>query len=157
MATGSYLPIRPHSPNIYTRGTLSIKEKASGTWKVGAPLVLNGGYVEEAGTGPATVKYIAAEAGHNGSADGTYSCIVWPVTDSDLWEATLDNATAQSDIGNNVGLVKDATTGYWYADQDDTGDQVSVVDFVLTPDLGAVGDAKSRVIVKFDSGNIAGN
>lgn len=157
MATGTYLPITPHSNSIYERGTLEIPEKASQTFKKGAPLVLNGGYVEEAGTAPATVKYIAARDGQNGGSDGTYNCIVYLVTDSDLWEASFEDSFAQADIGGNYGLVKDATTGFWYVDDGDTGDQVSVVQFVVTPQLGAIGDTKARGIIKFDSANIAGN
>jgi hypothetical protein len=122
MAAGTYLPIVPFSANIYERGTVSLPEKASQTFKRGAPVIFNAGYVEEAGAAPATVRFIAAEDAHNG---GVY------------------------------GIVKDGTTGFWYVDDGDGGDQVEVVRRVETPSLGAVGDTKWRGIVKFQQGNIA--
>ena len=156
MATGSFLPITPHSGDIYTRGTIPALEKASGTWKRGAPLVLNGGYVEEAGTAPSTSKYIAAQDGQNGATDGAKATIVYPITTDVLWEATMEDSLAVADIGANYGLVKDATTGAWYVDDADTADQVTVEAFVETPQLGAIGDTKARALIRFQTANIAG-
>lgn len=155
MAAGVYLPIVPFSPNIYERGTVSLPEKASQTFKKGALVIFNGGYVEEAGASPATVRFIAAEDAHNGGSDGTYDCILFPIGADDLWEVSFEDSAAVADNGAVYGLVKDATTGYWYADDADNGDQVEVVRRVVTPALGAVGDTKWRGIVKFQTGNIA--
>lgn len=156
MAIGTYEPIRPFSPAIYMRGTVPLPEKASLACKVGAPLIYNGGYVEEAGTAPSTVAFIAAENGHNGASDGLYSILAWPITDDDLWEASFQDAYAIADNGGNFGLVKDATSGYWYVDEDDSGDQVVSFGPRVTPSLGAVGDTKFRGLIKFQAGNIAG-
>lgn len=156
MAAGTYLPIRPFSASVYQRGTVELPEKASQTFKVGAPLVLNGGYLEEAGTAPATIAYIAARDGQNGGSDGTYSCIAYRVVAGDQFEISFEDSAAVADNGGNYGIVKDATTGYWYADDADTGDQVFVVRRVETPSLGAVGDTKWRGIVEFQTANIAG-
>ena len=153
MAVGVYEPIRPHSAAIYTRGTILIKEAAGQTYKVGAPLIVTAGLVSEAGAAPALVKYIAAAAA-TGVTGGDN--IAYLIGDDDLWEMSAEDALTQADIGNNYDIVKDATTGVWYVDSAGTGDQVSVVSFKQTPSLGAIGDTKARVIVKFDSANIAG-
>jgi hypothetical protein len=152
---GAIQAIQPHSQTIFNRGTIAAKEKASGTWVAGALLVLNGGYVEEAGTAPSTVKYIAMEDGHNASADGT-DCAVWPITTGDLWEITYKTTLAQSEIGNNVGLVRDSTTKAWYGDASDTADQMVIEQFVTTPQLGATGDTYYRALARFQAANIAG-
>lgn len=158
MAAGTYLPISPRSAAIYERGTISMKEGASQTFKKGAPVIIDAnGYVTVAGTGPSVIWGIAAEDAHNGGSDGDYEVICYPLTDSDLWEASAEDALAQTQIGDDYGLVADATTGAWYVDSGSTGDQVSVVGFVQTPSLGAIGDTKARVIIKFNSGNIALN
>lgn len=155
MAAGVYQPILPWSANIFTRGTVSLPEKASQTYKKGAPLVFNGGYIEEAGTAPATIRFFAAEDAHNGGSDGTYECIVWPIGADDLWEISMEDSAAVADHGGVYGLVKDATSGFWYLDDGDTGDQMEVVRRVITPQLGAVGDTKWRAIAKVQTGNIA--
>lgn len=154
--TGAYLPIEPFSGGIYERGTLSLPEKASGTWKRGAVLIYNGGYVEEAGTGPSTVRYIAVDDGQNGSTDGAKVATVWPITATDLWTFSLKQALAVTDNGGVYGLIKDATTGAWYLDTGDAGDQVEVLARDQTPLLGAIGDDKARVIGHFQVANIAG-
>lgn len=155
MAAGVYQAIVPHSANVFTRGTRSLPEKASQTFKKGAPLVFNGGYVEEAGTAPATIRFFAAEDGHNGGSDGTYDCVVWPIGADDLWEISMEDAAAVADNGGVYGIVKDATTGFWFLDDADAGDQMEVVGRVETPALGAVGDTKWRAIAKVQTGNIA--
>jgi len=155
MAAGTYQAIVPNSPNIFSRGTVGLPEKASQTFKKGAPLVLNGGYLEEAGTAPSTIRYFAAENAHNGASDGLYDVIAWPIGADDLWEVSAQDAVAVADNGGVYGLVKDATTGFWYLDDDDTGDQMEVLHFKSTPALGAVGDTKARAIAKVQSGNIA--
>lgn len=155
MAAGAYQPIRPFSPNIYERGTVSLPEKASQTFKVGAPLIYNGGYVEEAGSAPSTVRFIAAENGHNGGSDGTYSVIAWPIGADDLWECSFEDSLAVADNGGVYGIVKDGTTGFWYMDDADTGDQAESIVPLVTPALGAVGDTKWRGLIKFQTGNIA--
>lgn len=157
MAAGIYGPIRPFSANIFARGTERLPEKASGTWKVGAPLVFNSGYVEEAGTAPSTVRFIAAEDGHNGGTDGAEYCLVWPIGSDDIWEASFEDSLAIADNGGNYGIVKDATSGYWYVDDGDSADQVESLGPLVTPQLGAVGDTKWRGKIKFQSANIAGN
>lgn len=150
------MPIVPHSATVYQRGTRSIPLKATQTFKKGAPLVSNGGYFEEAGTAPATVSYVAAEDATSGATDGLYSVIAWPVTVDDLWEGSFQDAYAIADNLGNYGLVKDATTGFWYVDEDDTADQVVSYGPQVTPQLGAVGDTKFRGLFKFQSANIAG-
>jgi hypothetical protein len=156
MAAGSYEPIRPFGAQVYSRGTISLPEKASQTFKVGAPLVLNGGYLEEAGTAPATIFAIAAENGHNGGSDGTYSCTAYRLAAGDQYAVSMEDAYAVADHGGVYGLVKDATSGYWFLDDADAGDQCVVLRVDSTPSLGAVGDTKWRAIVEFQTANIAG-
>lgn len=156
MSAGVYQPILPHSETIHLRGTRSIPLKATQTFKRGAPLVSNGGYYEEAGTGPSTIAYIAFEDAISGATDGLYSIAAWPVTVDDLWEASFEDAYAIADNQGNYGLVKDSTTGYWFVDEGDTADQVVSFGPQVTPLLGAVGDTKFRGLIKFQAANIAG-
>lgn len=156
MATGLYGPIEPHSPSILNRGTIELPEKASQTFKKGVPLVLNGGYLEEAGASPSTIAYISAQAGQNGGSDGTYKTLAYRVVAGDQWRMAMQDAVAIADHGGVYGIVKDGTSGYWYGDDDDAGDQIFVVRWVETPALGAVGDTKALAIVEFQTGNIAG-
>lgn len=156
MSVGVYLPITPHSAAIFERGTRSIPLKATQSFKKGAPLVSNGGYYEEAGAAPATVAYIAAEDATSHASDGGASCIAWPVTVDDLWEASFEDAYAIADNLGNYGLVKDATTGFWFVDEGDAGDQITSYGPQVTPSLGAVGDTKFRGLIKFQAANIAG-
>jgi hypothetical protein len=152
---GPYAPITPFSPQIYTRGTVSIPEKASQTYKKGAPLVYNGGYLEEAGSAPSTIAYIAAEDGHNGGSDGTYNALAYRAVAGDQWEFSCEDALTVADNGAVYGLVKDATSGFWYLDEADTADQV----VILRPSgvLSQVsGDTKARAIGEFQTANIAG-
>lgn len=157
MATArGYQPIVPHAATVYVRGTVSIAEKATQTFKRGAPLIYNGGYVEEAGSAPSTVTFIAAEDGHNGASDGTYNVICWPIIAGDLYYVSLLDAIAQAQLGANYGLVKDATTKFWYLSTADTGDQMTVKTFEGGPGGAEIGDTKSRVLATFDAANIAG-
>jgi hypothetical protein len=156
MAAGSYQPISPFSSAIYERGTVELLLKASQTFKRGAPLVSNGGYFEEAGTAPSTVAYIAAEDAVSHASDGGENVLAYRVVAGDQWEISFEDSVAVADHLANYGLVKDATSGFWFVDDADAGDQVSVIRFVQTPSLGAVGDTKARGIVEFQTGNIAG-
>lgn len=156
MAAGAFQAIQPYDQVIYDRGTIELPEKASGVWKAGAICILNGGYVEEAGTAPSTVKYIAFEDGHNGGSDGTYNGRFWPITADVLWEISFLEAIAVANNGGNFGVVKDATTKHWYLSTADTGDQMTLEGVVQTPDLGAIGDTKARVLARFQTANIAG-
>lgn len=150
-----YMPITPFSESIYKRGTIELPEKASQTYKKGAPLVYNGGYLEEAGTAPATISYIAARDGQNGGSDGTYNALAYRVVAGDQWEISAEDAVTVADNGANYGLVKDATTGFWYLDEADVADQ-----FLVLRASGVVGqvsgDTKQRVIGEFQTANIAG-
>jgi hypothetical protein len=152
---GPYKPITPFSASIYQRGTVSIPEKASQTFKKGAPLVLNGGYLEEAGTAPATAAYIAAQDGQNGASDGLYNSLAYRIVAGDQYEFSCEDALTVADNGAVYGLVKDGTTGFWYLDEADTADQVVIL-FPSGVTSQASGDTKARAIGEFQTANIAG-
>jgi hypothetical protein len=124
MAAGVYQAIVPQDADVFTRGTVELLEKATQTFKKGAPLVSNGGYFEEAGSAPSTIAYIAAEDGHNAASDGLKSVIAWRVVAGREFVISCEDAHAVTDYLAVWGLVKDATTGFWYADSADAGDQV---------------------------------
>ena len=156
MAAGVYDSIMPWSRDIFDRGTTLLLLKATQTFKKGAPLVSNGGYFEEAGTGPSTVAYIAGDDAISAASDGLSSVIGWRVVAGSQWEISCEDAHAVTDYLANWGLVKDATTGFWYADSADTADQALFLKPVQTPQLGAIGDTKFRAIFEFQTANIAG-
>lgn len=152
---GPYQPITPFSASVYQRGTIEIPEKASQTYKKGAPLVLNGGYLEEAGTAPATIFAIAARDGQNGGSDGTSNGLAYRLVAGDQYEFSCEDALTVADNGAVYGLVKDATTGIWYLDEADTADQVVVLRASGVTSQ-ASGDTKARAIGEFQTANIAG-
>jgi hypothetical protein len=156
MAAGSYQPIMPFSSAIYERGTVELPLKATQTFKRGAPLVSNGGYFEEAGSGPSTSAYVAAEDAVSHASDGGENVLAYRIVAGDQWEISFEDSIAVTDNLANYGIVKDSTSGFWYVDDADSADQVTVIRFVQTPSLGAVGDTKARGIVEFQTGNIAG-
>jgi hypothetical protein len=150
MAAGNYQPIVPFDLEYVREGTVEGKEAASQTFKKGAPLVLNTGLLEEAGTAPATIIGFAAE-----DATGTTSakCHYWPAKAGVKYQVVLDDALAQAQIGANYGIVKDPTTGYWYLLAADTGDQFTIKAF---DPRYAIGDTKAVVYATVDAANIAG-
>lgn len=150
MATGAFGPIVPWDVEAVRSGTLYGKEAASQSFKKGTPLINSSGKLATAGTAPATVRGISVKA-----ASGTTDEVVeyYRIQPGVLYEMTFTGTIAQSDIHSNVGIVKDATTGYWYADSADTGDQVTIES--LAPGW-AIGDTKPRVLVTFNSANIEG-
>lgn len=158
---GSFAPIVPWDLEVIRIGTVPNQiEGASQSWKAGALLILSSGKVVTAGTAPSTVSFIAQK-----DATGTTNAKVesWKIIPGRLYELTFvgsgtAGAFAQADIGANVGVLVDATTGIWYADNADTGDQFTVVSLAPNGPAGgwAVGDTKVRVLGTFDSANVAG-
>jgi hypothetical protein len=150
MATGAYGPIVPYDLELVREGTVPGIEAASQSYKKGSPLIDSSGKIATAGAAPAAVLGIAFT-----DATGTTNKPLeyWPIKAGRLYEITFNGTIAQTDINTNVGIVKDATTGYWYCDSGDTGDQVTIK--MLSPGW-AIGDTKPRVLVTFDAANIQG-
>jgi hypothetical protein len=152
MATLALAPIRVHSLN----GLTSIPQRhapedASETYKVGALLVINAstGQIAECGADPALVQGVAL---HDAKAvQGQDVHYVVPRRGV-VFEVSMDESGAQgvyalvqTDLGKRYGAAKDATTGYWYLDQDETtADVFEIVGFV-----SAIGDIRPRVLAEF--------
>lgn len=161
MSTGTYAPIVPWDLEVIRIGTVpGLIEAASQSWKAGALLILSSGKVATAGTAPSTVSFIAMK-----DATGTTNSpvLAWPIMPGRLYEMTVVGSGAagifaQADIGGNIGVLVDATTGIWYGDNADTGDQVTIKALAPGGPAGgwAVGDTKARALVTFDSANVAG-
>lgn len=151
MATGAYqaIIVRGEQPPL-----VSIPEVASLTCKRGTPVLINAnGFVDVCGAAPASIYGLAAEDGHNGT-EGQYELLVEPITNTREYEITLLETLAQTQLSEAVGLVKDATTGFWYASTADAGAQAKIVDYVRGPGGWAIGDVKARVFIRFDNANI---
>lgn len=137
-----------------------VPEKASQTFKLGAPVVLNGGYLQECAFGGAELVYgVTAEEGQNLASDGvgtdgtsegkarnqTNSKIipygsrmkdgktkVYKADGINIFSIALKvgQVFAQSMVGTTYGLVKDGTTGFWYLDNTDTSGDNAVATVV---------------------------
>lgn len=124
-------------------------EGASKTFKIGVPLVLSSGNLQECAFGGAEIVYgVSSEAAHNLTAantaeelsietppnqssakvipvgapikDGKIGC--YKANGSNVFSIMLKDGQvfAQSMIGSTFGLTKDATSGFWYLDNTDT-------------------------------------
>ena len=146
MAAGTYQPIVPWDVEAFRSGALPQQESASLAAKRGAPAALDSSsQLVEAGTSFSRAAFILAKDGSNGTA-GT-SIMAYKIHPSFLWEVTLSEAFAISQIGKQYGLVKDGTTGNWYLSTADIGNQMTIV---AQHPATAVGDTKSRVIAAFN-------
>lgn len=155
MAVGAYGPILPRDPHTFTGGLLEYPEAASQTFTRGTPVIIDAnGRVAAAGAAPALIFGIACDPGQNGTA-GQYNTRVWPLRASEQWQISLLEALAQTQIGLvDAGVVKDATTGYWYASTADAGAQARIVDYLKAPAGLNIGDTKATIYVVFHTTKI---
>jgi hypothetical protein len=94
----------------------SVKEKSAQTFKNGAVLIATAGIHEEAAANPAaaTVVAISRRAGRNLAANDTSEKLqVFTVERGKRFRGCLKEAQSTVEVGTQVGLEKDATTGYW--------------------------------------------
>lgn len=144
--------------NLY--GTIipreEFKEAASETFKLGAVLTVNAsGYIAEAGADPTLIIGLATKEGQNGASAGDKAQPVEMALPGILFMGNMANAgdtavTAQTDVGQGHGIAKDATSGKWYVDKDDTtAKRVMIWNFWLQ-DNDLLGDTRGRVIFAFD-------
>lgn len=154
MAAGSYQPILPADVEFYRVGEIECLEPASFTAKVGAIVQLSAGVVAEPATPLAagTIFGFLAEAGHNASAQRLIR--VFLALPGVLYEVSVLTALADAHRGTAMGFVKDATSGFWYLDNADTGDQGVVIAPTRTPYEWANGDTKYRALVRIVSTKI---
>lgn len=129
-------------------------EKATQTFKKGALLKQNGGYVDECGADPTLVTGLATQDGQSGATDGAKSQVIEIAHPGILFVGNLSNAgdtavTAQTDQGAAYGVAKHSG-GKWYVDKDETSNKrVRVWNFWLQ-DNDALGDTRGRVYFTFD-------
>lgn len=158
MANFAFLPVMPYSEAVYRRGTKSLKEKATQTFLKGALLVNDAnGFTGECGAAPAVVGYVAAEDAHNYASDGLGEVLAYQIEPEDLYLFTLLEALAQNLLNvaaGQVGVIRDATTKYWYGSTADANDQITIVDYPKIPGEGVIGDTRARVIAKFRASKI---
>lgn len=145
MAAGSYKaqPIIPFDPPIYQRGTVSQKEGSGETFKRGAPVLQDGdGYiVVYAGGG--LVYGFAAEDAHNTTSDGDKDILIWRPLPGERFLVAYQDAIAQTDIGDTLGLIVDPTnptSGTWVLDEGDSTDEMVVLGFPEGPGQTEIGD-----------------
>lgn len=155
MAAGVYVAWQPRDAKILIQGLISVPESASLTAKRGTPGLWDAnGRAAAVGASPASIGFIFAEDGHNGTA-GANNVLVIPLRTEDLWIIPITNAMAQNQFGLvDFGVVKDATTSYWYGDSGDAGAQFRPVDYITGPAGFVIGDTKWLAIGKFHSTKI---
>lgn len=143
--------------NVYGMGLPkeNVPETASVTFKKGALVLSTSGFLTECGADPAKILGCATRDGQNGGSNGTYSQEVEIALPGVLFLGNLSNTgdtavTATTDRWANYGVLKDATSGKWMVDKDETtNDRVTVWQFFLQ-DKDAIGDTRGRVYFMFD-------
>lgn len=120
----------PFSPQQSRAGIPEVHygpEKSGMTWKKGAVIVRDAnGFFAEAGAAPATFFGFAVEEGQNLATDGAKQCGVYRPRPGERFEGVLLATYAITQLGENYGLVKNGTTGYWEIEDSDVADQVTV-------------------------------
>jgi hypothetical protein len=146
----SYEPIRLYfSQGEGAPAHIRESEGASKTFKMGVPLVLSSGNLQECAFGGAEIVYgVSSEAAHNlttantaqetsyatppNQASAKTIAVGSPIVDGKIGCYKANGANrfsimlkdgqvfAQSMIGSTFGLTKDATSGFWYLDNTDT-------------------------------------
>lgn len=155
------LPITIIHGHGLSEGLFEGLEDLTQTFKAGAPLINNAGYLDEAGANPAagTIVGISTRDAHNNAAAGVESDgrpallgFVPPLPEA-TFAANFDKASglgvalAITDLYKIYGITKDAN-GIWYVDQDKpTGGGTARV--VVIGAIDAIGTASARVMIKF--------
>lgn len=148
----------PLAPMVFKRlrGLQSIPidhapEDPSETFKQGALLVFNAtnGQIAEAAADPTVVQGVALVAASG--TTGKDVPFIKPVKGA-IFEVSIDEsglqgvyAQVQTDLGKQYGAAKDATTGFWYLDQDETTVKVFEIVSLVSP----IGTVVPRVEVEF--------
>lgn len=108
--------------------TLQVPEKASSTFKKGAVVFANAGYLDECGANPAKILGVARQDAGNGATDGAVSQVVELAHPDTLFRGYLDTGAAEG-TGTAAatarmkahGVTKAATGGVWFVDSNKTG------------------------------------
>jgi hypothetical protein len=145
-------------------------EAASQTFKKGAPVFLNVGYLNEVGTDPKLVMGVATRDGQNGASAGSKTQTVELAHPDTLFVGNIDNGgsqgtgvTAATDRGKMYGITKHAASGKWHVDNAKAvgaTSRVIVWNFWLTAQDGAnqvIGDTLGWVVFSFDPQYFQGN
>lgn len=146
MATLGLAPIQVLTTKFGSVDIRHRQQAASQTFKAGALLVNSSGRVAECGADPTNLLGV----GLMDAPNVTNANVMFAQLNSvDEVEVTLTTsaftyALVGTEIDNRYGAAKDATTGYWYADQGETTADV----FVITGFVSKIGDINPRVRAK---------
>lgn len=145
------------------------------TFKAGAPVVLQGGYLQECPTNPPLIMGIASRDGQNGANAGDKSQTVFLAHPDTVFLGNLDNGGSEdsgvgaiSDRGKMYGITKHSTNGKWYVDKNKAAAatrRVVIWDLWDEPLSGSTGSATTpvwtdtipRIIFTFDPQFFQGN
>jgi len=116
-----------------------LPEVASATWKPGSPLVRDAnGFMAECAADPTTLWGFAVENGQNLASSGLKKCAVYRPRPGERFEGTLVGTWALTMLGENYGLLKNATTLYWEIVPAETEDTVTVMSVSSRVAVGTV-------------------
>jgi len=145
------LPNGPHS-GLHHTPVRSGPEKASSTFKRGAPLINSSGYLA-IGTADMTSGLVgfALEDAHNDGSDGAHDILYTPAFAHVAFEATLEDETNVDHVlvaanrFNKYSLQVDSG-GIWYLDENDTGNGMGTIFAFKDP----IGTTRARVFFTVD-------
>lgn len=121
-------PFSIYRPTGLGARTKHFTKAAATNFERGAPVVMTSGLAGEAGADPA-LNTVVGVAQHDmaTSGYGSADCFVTPTDDGDSWVGSVDlssaigtGTSAATDRGLRYGIAKDATSGQWFIDKDDT-------------------------------------
>jgi hypothetical protein len=146
MALEPFSIYRPTGLGVRTR----VLVKAAATnFKRGAPVIMTTGLAVEAGADPAlnTIEGVS-QSDMALSGYGATQCPVTRIDAGDHWIGSVDKSgtfgtgtTAVAQRGTRYGIARDATSGLWYVDIDDT----TAVRVRVEALIDAVGTVQGRV------------
>jgi hypothetical protein len=137
----------------------SVPEKATRTFKKGAVVFVNAGFLDECGANPTLIFGVCTQDGSNSASDGTVNNQVELAHPDVLYRGYVDsndsgtfNSGANTDLMKGYGISRSATApNQWFVDTNKTGNNVRVViwEFWSEVNYTYVGDTLPHVVFGF--------
>lgn len=150
------MPLEPfaiYRPRSMGSPTSYLPKAGATSFERGAPVIATAGLAVEAGADPA-LNTIMGVATHDMAITGYGStdCFMNPIDSEEVWIGSVDTSagvgtgtSAVAQRGTRYGIAKDATSGQWYIDINDTTNVRVRVEALIDP----AGTVQGRVEFKW--------